>query len=184
MSGFSRTVSRRHPPCMREGHGFTHLPPPIHPDHRRRGRRPCAGRRRSLLSARLAAPHPKSSGIDHLVVVMMENRSFDHMMGWVPGADGRQAGLTYTDEFGTERATYPLAPDFQGCGHPDPDHSYEGGRIRVEQRCVRRLAARGGERRVRDWLLHGGRPSVLRGRRARLDHLRSVFLVDHGTDIP
>ena len=25
--------------------------------------------------------------------------------------------------------TYALAPDYQGCGHPDPDHSYEGGRI-------------------------------------------------------
>ena len=22
-----------------------------------------------------------------------------------------------------------LAPDYQGCGHPDPDHSYEGGRV-------------------------------------------------------
>ena len=84
-----------------------------------------------LLSAAPSLPSPKSSGIDHLVVVMMENRSFDHMMGWVPGADGRQAGLTYTDEFGTEFATYPLAPDFQGCGHPDPDHSYEGGRVQL-----------------------------------------------------
>jgi phospholipase C len=84
-----------------------------------------------LLSAAPSLPPPKSSGIDHLVVVMMENRSFDHMMGWAPGADGRQAGLIYTDEFGAERATYPLAPDFQGCGHPDPDHSYEGGRIQL-----------------------------------------------------
>jgi phospholipase C len=82
-----------------------------------------------LLSAAPGLPNPKHSGIDHIVVVMMENRSFDHMLGWVPGADGRQAGLTYTDAAGIEHATYPLAPDFQGCGHPDPDHSYEGGRI-------------------------------------------------------
>ena len=27
----------------------------------------------------------------------MENRSFDHFLGWLPGADGRQAGLTYHD---------------------------------------------------------------------------------------
>ena len=30
---------------------------------------------------------------DHVVVVMMENRSFDHLLGWLAGADGRQAGL-------------------------------------------------------------------------------------------
>jgi len=24
----------------------------------------------------------------------MENRSFDHFLGWVPGADGKQAGLS------------------------------------------------------------------------------------------
>ena len=59
---------------------------------------------------------------------MMENRSFDHFLGWLPSADGKQAGLTYIDRDGTAHATYPLAPDYQGCGHPDPDHSYAGGR--------------------------------------------------------
>ncbi len=34
-------------------------------------------------------PKPAASGIDHIVVVMMENRSFDHFLGWLPGADGR-----------------------------------------------------------------------------------------------
>ena len=92
-----------------------------------------------LLSAQRAAlPIPQNSGIDHVVVVMMENRSFDHMMGWVPGADGVQAGLTYTDKFGVQHSTRhaplldpadPSSRDFQGCGHADPDHSYEGGRI-------------------------------------------------------
>jgi phospholipase C len=60
---------------------------------------------------------------------MMENRSFDHMLGWLPGADGRQAGLTYVDRDGVPHPTYSLAPDYQGCGHEDPDHSYEGGRV-------------------------------------------------------
>ena len=84
----------------------------------------------AILSAqRRPLPQPQQSGIDHIVVVMMENRSFDHMLGWVRGADGRQAGLTYTDSAGVAQSTYPLAPDFQGCGHPDPDHTYEGGRI-------------------------------------------------------
>ena len=55
-------------------------------------------------------PQPQQSGIDRLVVVMMENRSFDHMMGWVPGADGRQAGLSYLDRDGVPHPTAPLAP--------------------------------------------------------------------------
>jgi phospholipase C len=74
-------------------------------------------------------PPPDMSGIKHVVVLMMENRSFDHMLGWLEGADGRQRGLTYLDAAGVPHATYRLAPDYQGCGHPDPDHSYDGGRI-------------------------------------------------------
>ena len=76
-------------------------------------------------------PLPGASGIDHIVVLMMENRSFDHFLGWADGADGRQHGLKYLDHSGVEHKTYPLAPDFQGCGHPDPDHSYEGGRTEL-----------------------------------------------------
>jgi len=73
---------------------------------------------------------------DHIVVVMQENRSFDHFLGWVPHADGRQAGLTYVDNAGVSHETYPLAPDYQGCGHNDPDHSYAGGRIQYDDgRC-------------------------------------------------
>ncbi len=77
-----------------------------------------------------ALPHPGRSGIDHIVVVMMENRSFDHYLGWLPGADGRQSGLTYTDRYGVPHSTHHLT-DTQGCGHPDPDHSFEGGRIQL-----------------------------------------------------
>lgn len=78
--------------------------------------------------AATSLPQPGSSGIDHIIVVMMENRSFDHFVGWMPGADGKQAGLTYVDRYGIPHTTHHLM-DFQGCGHPDPDHSYEGGRI-------------------------------------------------------
>jgi phospholipase C len=79
--------------------------------------------------SRAALPAPEKSGIDHVVVVMMENRSFDHHLGWLPGADGMQAGLTYYDRAGLPHSTHALAPDYQGCGHPDPDHSYEGARV-------------------------------------------------------
>ena len=81
------------------------------------------------LSAQSTLPAPESSGIDHIVVVMMENRSYDHFLGWMPKSDGRQEGLTYLDANGVAHPTFPLAPDFQGCAHPDPDHSYEGGRV-------------------------------------------------------
>src|SRR5262249_1420197 len=73
-------------------------------------------------------PVPGESGIEHIVVVMMENRSFDHFLGWLPNAEGMQAGLTYLDSAGIAHPTHALAPDFQGCTHPDPDHSYAGGR--------------------------------------------------------
>jgi phospholipase C len=85
---------------------------------------------RTMAAARdKGLPIPQRSGIEHIVNVMMENRSFDHLLGWLPGADGRQAGLTYTDRAGAPLSTYPLAPDYQGCGLSDPDHSYAGGRI-------------------------------------------------------
>jgi len=72
-------------------------------------------------------PDPADSGIEHIVVVMMENRSFDHLLGWLPGANGQQAGLAYLDHKGEAHPTYRLTT-FVGCSHPDPDHSYAGGR--------------------------------------------------------
>jgi phospholipase C len=76
-------------------------------------------------------PDPGRSGIEHIVVVMMENRSFDHLLGWLPGANGRQAGLRFRDRDGVVHRTFALAPTigFQGCNNLDPDHSWEGGRV-------------------------------------------------------
>lgn len=54
---------------------------------------------------------------DHVIFLMMENRAFDHLLGWLPGADGRQEGLCFTDQLGVSYPTYNLAPDFQGCGY-------------------------------------------------------------------
>lgn len=71
-------------------------------------------------------PVPDQSGIDHIVLVMMENRSFDHLLGWLPGANGKQAGLSFPDRNGLLQPTHHLT-DFQGCGFQDPNHSYSGG---------------------------------------------------------
>jgi len=75
--------------------------------------------------AATAASPGGSRGIEHVVVLMMENRSFDHFLSWLPGADGRH-DMTYRSTDGNIYPNYALAPDFQGCGYSDPDHSWEG----------------------------------------------------------
>ena len=75
------------------------------------------------------APGPAGeAGIEHIIVVMMENRSFDHLLGWLPGADGKQAGLAFVDRNGVEHETHRMTTSVS-CGFDDPDHSYKGGRI-------------------------------------------------------
>jgi phospholipase C len=76
-------------------------------------------------------PAPRNLPVDTFVVLMMENRSFDHYLGWLPGADGHQAGLAYADATGAAHATHELTPDWQGCGFKDPDHSWAGGRVQL-----------------------------------------------------
>jgi phospholipase C len=72
------------------------------------------------------ARHPNGKhGVENVVILMMENRSFDHFLSWLPGADGRH-DMTYLATDGNVYPNYPLAPDFQGCGYSDPDHSWEG----------------------------------------------------------
>ena len=83
-------------------------------------------------SPELLLPNPASSGIEHVVVVMMENRSFDHLLGWLPNANGMQAGLTYLDGSGKAHSTQRLSY-YVGCTHPDPDHSYAGGRSEYDE---------------------------------------------------
>jgi phospholipase C len=80
---------------------------------------------------RVPLPSPRNIPIDTFVVLMMENRSFDHYLGWYEKADGRNEGLVYQDGQGREVRTHRLTPDFQGCGHPDPDHSWKGGRFQL-----------------------------------------------------
>jgi phospholipase C len=89
-----------------------------------------ADQRGILESASAAAAIPSgllggSGGITHVVVLMLENRSFDHLLGWLPGADGNLTGSFLAPD-GNSYPNYPLAPDFQGCGYSDPDHSWEG----------------------------------------------------------
>ena len=41
-------------------------------------------------------PAPDTWGIEHVVVLMMQNRSFDHMLGWLDGAHAQPARRTST----------------------------------------------------------------------------------------
>ncbi|HVE93773.1 MAG TPA: alkaline phosphatase family protein [Acidimicrobiales bacterium] len=89
-----------------------------------------------LGSARAAALGlPSNAPVDTIVVTMMENRSFDHYLGWLPGADGVQAGLTYLDDEGLSHQTQNWGRsgrnDFAGHGFKDPSHSWDGGRIQL-----------------------------------------------------
>ena len=81
-------------------------------------------------------PTPSNVPIDHFVILMMENRSFDHYFGWLPNADAVQQ-RTYLDPdnggvpVDTRHASTLGQAQWQGCGHPDPDHSWGGGRAQL-----------------------------------------------------
>jgi phospholipase C len=77
-------------------------------------------------------PSPEKAGFEHVVVVMMENRSFDHFFGWLPGANGQQGGLIFKDSAGVQHPTHYLPPDYQGCAFLDPGHSYTDGRVQYD----------------------------------------------------
>src|SRR5579864_5722282 len=64
-------------------------------------------------------PLPNASGIQHIVVVTMENRSCDHLLGWLPNANAKQDLTFPTLSGGTQNTLH--WPDYQGCGHPGPD---------------------------------------------------------------
>jgi phospholipase C len=70
---------------------------------------------------------PGLDSLKHIVVLMMENRSFDHMLGGLtatnPKIDGIKPGLSNPDSAQNAVLAQPLA-DFQGQLDPDPDHHF------------------------------------------------------------
>jgi phospholipase C len=81
-------------------------------------------------------PSPRNLPIDHFVILMMENRSFDHYFGWLPGADSDQherypdadGNLVETRHFSTLGTG---GTQYKGCGHPDPGHGWNSGRAQL-----------------------------------------------------
>ena len=83
-------------------------------------------------------PSPRNVPIDHFVLLMMENRSFDHYFGWLHGfADATQRSATRTPR-ASSCATRPASTlgtggvQFKGCGHPDPGHGWVSGRAQLQ----------------------------------------------------
>lgn len=113
----------------------------------------CAGSSPTTTFASVLEGRPEDSGIDTVVVVCMENRSFDHYLGWLAtddeyldagrrayGSTFRVAGrqkITYTAPNGEHVATSPLvgnvleAEPYRGCGHPIPGHGWNTGRAQL-----------------------------------------------------
>ena len=83
---------------------------------------------------RARLPSPRNVEIDHFVILMMENRSFDHYLGWVPDADAVQS-QSFRNSRGQSVPTRPASnlgrAQFQGCGHPDPGHGWKSGRAQL-----------------------------------------------------
>jgi phospholipase C len=70
---------------------------------------------------------PGIKGLQHVVVLMMENRSFDHMLGALrstnPAIDGLSGHETNPDSTGEPVTVSPQA-EFQSQLDPDPDHHF------------------------------------------------------------
>ncbi len=73
---------------------------------------------------------------NHVVVVCMENRSFDHFLGWLPAL--YPGNVTAAQNFvfpvagGGSQSTWYLGADTMGCAYKDPDHSWSGARIEYD----------------------------------------------------
>jgi len=68
---------------------------------------------------------PGLDALKHIVVLMMENRSFDHMLGSVPGIGGIDDAEAYSNADTTGAQVQPQAlAEFQSQLQPDPDHHF------------------------------------------------------------
>jgi len=115
---------------------------------------------------------------------MMENRSFDHLLGWLPGAMASKAGLTYADKDGNPHSTYPLAPDYTGCGHNDPEHNYDGDRVAYNGGAMDGFLRAGGNDLFSIGYYTEADLPFLRRDSAQLHRFQPLFRVRHGPHLP
>jgi phospholipase C len=113
-----------------------------------RARKPAPGPQGWLLDTQ-----PSDCPIDTVVVLMMENRSFDHYLGWLGGDEhyleagrsrwGKKFSIdgeihqSFVDADGKRHQAHHLVRSeaephpFRGCGHPIPGHGWNAGRIEL-----------------------------------------------------
>src|SRR4051794_2749363 len=77
---------------------------------------------------------PGIDSLKHIVVLMMENRSFDHMLGFLKAKDPRIDGLngneTNPDTTGQPVPVKPMA-EYQSQLQPDPGHHFEDTKLQI-----------------------------------------------------
>jgi phospholipase C len=101
----------------------------------------------ALQPAQFELPLPSNHPVEHIGCLMMENRSFDHYLGWLPGADGllNSSGHVVPPQVpdtkgnlvtgqcwgasGTPRDQGGFKDTYCGSAHIDPSHSWDGGRV-------------------------------------------------------
>src|SRR3954469_20137972 len=95
---------------------------------------------RATKKSRVVVPLGANNPIDHFVILMMENRSFDHYFGWLdPSIANASQHQTYTDASGKQWETRHAADimgaqgQWQGCGFGDPGHGWDAGRAQLQR---------------------------------------------------
>lgn len=98
----------------------------------------------ALTPSRYPLPLASSHPVEHIGCLMMENRSYDHFLGWLPGADGLldDNGNVVPPKVPNTKEEL-VAGEYWGskedgglglyCGaeYVDPDHGWDGGRVQV-----------------------------------------------------
>ena len=114
----------------------------------------------------------------------MENRSFDHFLGWLPGADGKQAGLTLRRPLRRRRT------------HPPPDATSRAAATPTPTTPTRAAGSQFNGGRCDGWLRAGENDAFAIGYYTRadlavprpggagLDDVRPLLRRDHGRDLP
>lgn len=89
-----------------------------------------------VLNSRTQSNAGSLPAFNNVVVVCMENRSFDHFLGWLPSIYGSNVtgtqNLVFPTPTGGSQGTWYLGADTMGCAYKDPDHSWGGARIEYD----------------------------------------------------
>jgi phospholipase C len=79
------------------------------------------------------SPRTTEPRVEHLIVLMLENRSFDHMLGFLAHPKPEFAGLRGAEHHNISKSGQSIPATSDGEPHlADPDHSFEGVRIQLQ----------------------------------------------------